>query len=93
MGALAADLQDPPELFVEMIRAWEKGFPIVAAIKKTSNENGLMYVVRTYLLSLGRPSHECERSGAFHRVWALRPFGCGEDSHTASRTRILTSAV
>ena len=47
VGVLAADLQDPPELFVEMIREWEKGFPIVAAIKNSSDENGLMYRIRT----------------------------------------------
>jgi len=47
VGSIAADLQDPPELFVEMIRAWEKGTPIVAAIKHSSDESGLMYRVRT----------------------------------------------
>ena len=47
VGALFADLQDPPELFIEMVREWEKGFPIVAAIKNTSDENGLMYRLRT----------------------------------------------
>jgi glycosyltransferase involved in cell wall biosynthesis len=47
VGGLAADLQDPPELFVEMIREWEKGFPIVAAIKNSSDESGLMYRLRT----------------------------------------------
>ena len=47
VGSVAADLQDPPELFVEMIREWEKGFPIVAAIKDSSDESGLMYRVRT----------------------------------------------
>ncbi len=47
VGSLFADLQDPPELFIEMIREWEKGFPIVAAIKNTSDENGLMYRIRT----------------------------------------------
>lgn len=47
VGSLYADLQDPPELFIDMIREWEKGFPIVAAIKNTSDENGLMYRVRT----------------------------------------------
>src|SRR5690348_3323196 len=36
IGALFADLQDPPELFIDMIREWEKGAPIVAAIKYTS---------------------------------------------------------
>jgi polyisoprenyl-phosphate glycosyltransferase len=47
VGCLVADLQDPPELFVEMIREWEKGFPIVAAIKHASDESGLMYRMRT----------------------------------------------
>lgn len=47
VGALFADLQDPPELFIEMVREWEKGFPIVAAIKNSSEENGLMYRIRT----------------------------------------------
>ncbi len=47
VGSVAADLQDPPELFAEMIRAWEKGFPIVAAIKDSSDESGLMYRLRT----------------------------------------------
>jgi glycosyltransferase involved in cell wall biosynthesis len=47
VGALFADLQDPPELFIDMVREWEKGFPIVAAIKNTSEENGLMYGIRT----------------------------------------------
>ncbi len=47
VGSIAADLQDPPELFVEMIREWENGFPIVAAIKNASDESGLMYRVRT----------------------------------------------
>jgi glycosyltransferase involved in cell wall biosynthesis len=47
VGSIAADLQDPPELFVEMIRKWEEGFPIVAAIKNSSEESGPMYSVRT----------------------------------------------
>ncbi len=47
VGSIAADLQDPPELFIEMIREWEKGFPVVAAIKDSSDENGLMYRIRT----------------------------------------------
>jgi glycosyltransferase involved in cell wall biosynthesis len=47
VGVLVADLQDPPELFIDMIEQWEKGFPIVAAIKNTSDESGLMYGIRT----------------------------------------------
>jgi len=45
--SLAADLQDPPELFVEMIREWEQGCPIVAGIKRTSDESWLMFRIRT----------------------------------------------
>jgi glycosyltransferase involved in cell wall biosynthesis len=47
VGSVAADLQDPPELFADMIREWEKGVPIIAAIKNTSDESGMMYRIRT----------------------------------------------
>ena len=47
VGLLFADLQDPPELFRDMICEWEKGTPIVVAIKSASDESGLMYRIRT----------------------------------------------
>lgn len=47
VGNVAADLQDPPELFIDMIREWEKGYPVVAALKNSSDESGLMYRIRT----------------------------------------------
>jgi len=47
VGTLVSDLQDPPELFIEMIRAWNSGFPIVVAIKNSSDESGVMYKIRT----------------------------------------------
>ena len=52
VGFLFADLQDPPELFVEMLAKWEQGFPIVAAIKTSSDEAGLMYGIRTAYYNL-----------------------------------------
>lgn len=52
VGILYADLQDPPELFAEMLEKWEQGFPIVAAIKTTSDEGGLMYRIRTTYYNL-----------------------------------------
>jgi glycosyltransferase involved in cell wall biosynthesis len=52
VGFLFADLQDPPELFIEMLAKWEEGFPIVAAIKTTSDEAGLMYRIRTAYYNL-----------------------------------------
>jgi polyisoprenyl-phosphate glycosyltransferase len=44
---LLSDLQDPPEMLSDFIREWEAGYPIVVAIKSTSDENGLMYRVRS----------------------------------------------
>src|SRR6185312_9215589 len=46
------DLQEPPELFAEMLTRWEEGFPIVAAVKTTSEESGLMYSIRTAYYNL-----------------------------------------
>lgn len=45
--ALAADLQDPPELIASMVREWEKGTPIVIGVKRTSDENGVMFWLRS----------------------------------------------
>ncbi len=44
--SLVCDLQDPPELIVDMIREWEKGIPIVIAVKEESDENALMFWIR-----------------------------------------------
>src|SRR5882762_6249800 len=52
LRAIAADLQEPPELFAEMLARWEEGFPIVAAVKTTSEESGLMYNIRTAYYNL-----------------------------------------
>jgi glycosyltransferase involved in cell wall biosynthesis len=52
VGAIAADLQEPPELFAEMLARWEEGFPVVAAVKTTSEESGLMYNIRTAYYNL-----------------------------------------
>jgi glycosyltransferase involved in cell wall biosynthesis len=44
---LFSDLQDPPELLGEMVQHWESGTPVVLAIKKTSDENGIMFWLRS----------------------------------------------
>ena len=43
---LVADLQDPPELIVELIRKWEEGFKIVVGVKKASHESYVMFAIR-----------------------------------------------
>jgi glycosyltransferase involved in cell wall biosynthesis len=43
---IAADLQDPPEMIAGMVRGWEEGYSMVLAIKRTSEENPLMFWIR-----------------------------------------------
>ena len=43
---IVADLQDPPELIPKMIAKWEEGYSMVLCIKRTSEENPLMFWIR-----------------------------------------------
>jgi glycosyltransferase involved in cell wall biosynthesis len=47
VALLFSDLQDPPELLQQMIDQWDQGIPVVVAIKKTSEEHGVMFWLRT----------------------------------------------
>lgn len=44
---LLSDLQDPPEMIVDFLREWEAGYPIVVAVKESSDESGAMYGIRS----------------------------------------------
>jgi dolichol-phosphate mannosyltransferase len=41
MGVIAADLQDPPELFLEMVRHWEAGTKAIFAVRSDREESFL----------------------------------------------------
>ena len=43
-----ADLQDPPSLIVDFIKKWEEGYHIVKGIKTSSEENFLLYGIRSF---------------------------------------------
>jgi polyisoprenyl-phosphate glycosyltransferase len=51
---MVADLQDPPETIADFICEWEKGFAMVVAIKKASEESRLMFWIRTRYYNLVR---------------------------------------
>jgi glycosyltransferase involved in cell wall biosynthesis len=44
--ALMSDLQDPPEVLAQLLEEWEKGMPIVIAVKHQSREAAPMFMVR-----------------------------------------------
>lgn len=44
--ALAADLQDPPELIPEFLKKWEEGYKVVWGQKTESEESKVMYFIR-----------------------------------------------
>jgi dolichol-phosphate mannosyltransferase len=41
VGMISADLQDPPELFYEMLSHWEKGTKAVFAVRQDRQESGI----------------------------------------------------
>jgi glycosyltransferase involved in cell wall biosynthesis len=43
---LMSDLQDPPEVLAQLLEEWEKGIPIVIAVKHQSHEAAPMFLVR-----------------------------------------------
>jgi len=43
---IVADFQDPPELIPQMLAKWEEGYSMVLCIKRTSEENPVMFWIR-----------------------------------------------
>jgi glycosyltransferase involved in cell wall biosynthesis len=50
--ALMSDLQDPPEVLAQLLEEWEKGIPIVIAVKNQSREGAAMFLVRKLFYQL-----------------------------------------
>lgn len=62
---MCADFQDPPELLVDFVRAWEQGHKIVLAIKEGSKENPIMYGIRKLYYKLIRKITDVEHIDNF----------------------------
>lgn len=60
-----ANLKDPADLIVEFVRKWEEGYKIVIGIKKESQENKLMFLVRKIYYRLIRMISETDHIDSF----------------------------
>jgi glycosyltransferase involved in cell wall biosynthesis len=49
---MASDLEDPPEMVASFIRKWEDGFKVVIAVRRKSEERGLIPLLRKLYYSL-----------------------------------------
>lgn len=49
---IVADFQDPVEMILQFVAAWEKGYQIVCGIKNKSNENRFVYFLRSVYYKL-----------------------------------------
>lgn len=54
VGKISADLQDPPELFIDMIKHWEKGIKAVFAIRKDRKDPFFSKIIANTTYSLVR---------------------------------------
>jgi glycosyltransferase involved in cell wall biosynthesis len=54
VGVIAADLQDPPELFIEMVSHWEKGTKAIFAVRSDREESLLQKTLSNLYYALIR---------------------------------------
>jgi glycosyltransferase involved in cell wall biosynthesis len=45
---MVSDLQDPPELIIDLVHEWERGAKVVCAVKPQSKENVIMSMMRRF---------------------------------------------
>jgi polyisoprenyl-phosphate glycosyltransferase len=52
VGIISADLQDPPELFIEMIQHWENDIKVVCAVRNEREESRLIKIFLNPILCI-----------------------------------------
>ncbi len=62
---MAADFQDPPEMIPKYVAAWEEGFRIAIGIKTHSEENPLMYRLRSLYYKMIRRMSDVDQIEQF----------------------------
>ncbi len=89
---MVADFQDPVELIPQYVREWEKGYKIVIGIKTSSQENRVMYWLRScyyrMIKKLSDPSF-----GELWRSWDISARRFPMSSQSAARERPTTISI
>lgn len=66
---MGSDLQEPPELLVDLVRKWEEDYQVVIAIKSNSKENPLVFIIRRFyywlLLKFSDADHVIQNFNGF----------------------------
>ncbi|MFA7252967.1 MAG: glycosyltransferase [Patescibacteria group bacterium] len=57
---LVSDLQDPPEMIIDLIKKWEEGFKIVIGTKNKSEESPVMFALRKLYYGMIKKISETE---------------------------------
>lgn len=63
--AINSDLEDPPELIPEFLAKWEQGYKIVAGVRASTDEKGIMPHVRSLYYTLLRKISDVEQIKGF----------------------------
>ena len=58
---MCCDFQDPVELIPKFVKEWENGYKIVSAIKTSSEENGIIYFLRSCYYKLIKKMSDVEQ--------------------------------
>ena len=62
---MASDLEDPPEMIDELLRAWEAGFKIAVGVRRSTEERGFMPIMRRSYYRLIAAVSETEKIANF----------------------------
>lgn len=66
IGVIAADLQDPPELFLEMVQHWQRGTKVVFAVRSDRDESAMQkFFSNSYYALMRRYALKGYPSGGF----------------------------
>lgn len=58
---MVADFQDPPTLIIDFVKKWEEGYKTVVGVKKDSEENRIIFAIRSFYYDIIEKLSEVEQ--------------------------------